>query len=53
MRGLVMPARVSGLPVQASAVWISSTEAVGLACLRIANAPATCGAAIEVPLMAA
>ncbi len=41
---------VTGRPVVSSKVRLSSTVAVGLICFRIANAPATCGVAIEVPL---
>ena len=42
-----------GTPVLVSAARISSTLAVGAACFRMAQAPATCGAAIEVPLATA
>jgi hypothetical protein len=37
-------------PVCCSQVRISLTDAPGFRCLRIAHAPATCGAAIDVPL---
>ena len=37
-------------PVPVRAWRISSTFAVGLACLSTAQVPATCGAAIDVPL---
>ena len=54
IRGRVVPAaiRVSVImtPVPTNAWRTSSTLAPGTACLRIAQAPATCGAAIEVPL---
>src|SRR5690349_11547554 len=55
MRGTVVPAphqRVSaiGRPVERSAASTELTLAAGAACLMIAHAPATCGAAIEVPL---
>ena len=52
MRGLVMLLRVSviGTPVLCRAERISPTEADGLACLKSAKAPATWGAAIEVPV---
>ena len=52
MRGLVMLLRVSVIatPVLCRAERISPTEADGLACLKSANAPATWGAAIEVPV---
>ena len=54
MRGLVtLPAprlSVTGRPVVANSVRMSSTVAAGLACFRTAHAPATCGVAIEVPL---
>src|SRR5215468_8107785 len=53
IRGLVTipPSRVSGmgLPVDCSAVRISATVAVDLACFRTAQAPVTWGAAMEVP----
>ena len=39
-------------PVDCSAASTRSTEAVGSFCLRIGHAPATCGAAIDVPLNA-
>ena len=39
-----------GRPVDVSAVNTSVTLAVGLRLLSTAHAPATCGAAIEVPL---
>ena len=54
IRGRVVPvpARVSviRIPVSLRAWRTSSTLAVGAACLRIAQAPVTCGAAIDVPL---
>src|SRR6185503_17574487 len=51
-RVVPVPARgsVIGSPVLVSASRISSTVAVGAACFRMAQAPATCGAAIDVPL---
>ncbi len=54
-RVVPVPARgsVIGSPVLVRAWRISSTLAVGAACLRIAQAPATCGAAIDVPLATA
>ena len=50
-----VPARVSVIvsPVLARARRISSTLAAGTACFRIAHAPATWGAAIDVPLATA
>src|SRR2546427_201256 len=57
IRGLVTlpPGRVSviGRPVLCRAERIWSTVPVGAACLRIAHAPATWGAAIDVPLATA
>ena len=54
MRGLVTvpPGRVSvmGTPVCWSALKIALTDAPGAACLRTANAPVTCGVAMDVPL---
>jgi hypothetical protein len=48
----VPPGRVSaiGLPVVRSAVRIWLTVAVGQSVRIVAKAPATCGAAIEVPI---
>ena len=43
---------VTGSPVSCSASRIMLTLAVGAACLRMPHAPATCGAAIDVPLNA-
>ena len=55
IRGVVTvpPGRVSaiGKPVVRNAARISLTDAVGLTCRRSAQVPATCGVAIEVPLM--
>jgi hypothetical protein len=55
MRGLITLLRLSviGTPVLWRAERISLTDADGFACLRIAKAPATCGAAIEVPVLLA
>src|SRR4029434_10860146 len=54
IRDFVMPLRgsVIGTPVFCSAVNSSATVAVGFADLSRAQAPATCGVAIEVPLAA-
>ena len=55
MRGWVYPSEPvpsraeTGVPVSRSAATISSTVALGNALRIRANAPATCGAAIEVP----
>src|SRR5258705_859953 len=51
-RVVPVPARVSSImtPVMLKAWRISSTLPVGLACLSTAQAPVTCGAAIDVPL---
>ena len=55
--GLVVPppvrGSVIGSPVLVRAWRMSSTLAVGAACLRMAQAPATWGAAIDVPLATA
>ena len=55
--GLVVPVpargSVIGSPVLVRAWRIASTLAVGAACFRMAHAPATCGAAIDVPLATA
>ncbi len=57
MRDLVMfaPFRVSriGNPVRWRTARMSPTLAFGAACFRIAHAPATCGAAIDVPAKSA
>src|SRR6267142_2069406 len=50
MRGLVV---TPPTPVSVKARRTSSTVALGLACLRIAQAPAMCGEAIDVPLATA
>ncbi len=42
-----------GRPVVWRALSTVLTEAVGVFCLRIAQAPATCGVAMEVPLQVA
>ena len=44
---------VTGVPVLCKADRMLGTEAVGFCCLSSAHAPATCGAAMEVPLKAA
>ena len=51
MRGLVTPLRGSKtpVPVEDSALAISTTVAAGKLDFRTAHAPATCGAAIDVP----
>jgi hypothetical protein len=58
MRGvtrLFAPLRVSvtdrPVAVSAFSIWLTVSDA--LHCLRIANAPATCGVAIEVPFQVA
>src|SRR3954468_23038213 len=53
IRFLVTPLRVTDFPVVCSCDRTSATVAVGLVCLMIAQAPATCGVAIEVPLKTA
>src|SRR5262245_9942894 len=55
MRGLVSPFLGSGMgcPVLTNAVRLSLTLAEGFWDLRIAQAPATCGAAMDVPSKAA
>src|SRR5919198_3902443 len=55
MRGLTTPLRASviGLPVDCSAFRTVGTSAEGLMPFRTAQAPATCGVAIEVPLRTA
>ena len=55
MRGLVRPffGSVIGTPVLVRAVRIWLTVAAGFACFRIAQAPATWGAAADVPLSTA
>ena len=51
MRGLVMPlVSVIGLPVPDSRPMMASTDSLGYAARNTAIAPATCGAACEVPL---
>src|SRR5215217_3601469 len=47
--GLASPS-VTGLPVRSNASWTAATLAVDPTWRAIAHAPATCGAAIEVPL---
>ena len=53
MRGSVMPARVTGTPVHSSAAEMSSTVEPLFTSRSKANAPVTCGAAIDVPLKTA
>ena len=52
IRDLVTPLRLSvtGWPDACSAVSDEDTVVHGRSCLSAANAPATCGAAIEVPV---
>src|SRR4051812_9295681 len=50
IRGFVTPARATGRPVACRCPRTSETVAVGLVCIMIAQAPATCGVAIDVPL---